>query len=289
MDEPFEHVKCLVCEQDNTEAFIPGTGVPQIVRCRSDGLLYLNPRPKAGRVREFHRQYVREDNLELFSAYRRPVLKREAAAIRRLKTSGNLLDVGCATGTFYENFAGPGWQLYGVDTSPLGAEVARSQFGAEVFVGTLREAAYPTSFFDVVSLLDTLYFFSDPAAELREVRRLLKPDGLLAVEIPGLTYTLLTNRGLLSWVLHGNRSGMHPDSWHLYYYSPAAIRHVLQRAGFRVIQMIPEQASVAKAGLWRAVNGGHFALAQLLFHATAGRLSIAGKELYLAVKAPHHR
>ena len=33
------------------------------------------------------------------------------------------------------------------------------------------------------------------------------------------------------------------------------------------------------------VNKAHFAVARLLFKATAGKVSIAGKELYLAVKA----
>jgi SAM-dependent methyltransferase len=196
-----------------------------------------------------------------------------------------VLDIGCATGTFFENFIGPTWHLYGVETSPLGVELARSRYGAEVFCGTLREAGYPSAFFDVVSILDTLFLLPDPRAELIEIKRILKDEGLLAVEIPGLSYRLfLRDRGPVSWVLNGKWSRMSTDSWHLYYFSPSTLNLLLTSVGFRVVKAIPEQASLGRRGVARTLNDLHFALARLLFKATAGRFSIAGKELYLAMK-----
>jgi len=189
-------VKCPICGKDETEEFVRDAGPARIVRCRQDGLLYLNPRPQATQVRQFHTQFVRGDNLDLFTLYRREVLRREAAAISAMKTGGKLLDIGCATGTLFENLVGTNWRLYGVETSPLGVELASSRYGAEVFCGALREAHYLTRFFDAISVLGALYYFPDPRAELAEIRRVLKDDGLLAVEIPGFTYTLLRDRGL---------------------------------------------------------------------------------------------
>jgi SAM-dependent methyltransferase len=285
MDDQFEYVNCLICGKDDTEVFVRGNGPAQIVKCRNDGLLYLNPRPASIRVRDFHTEYVRNDNLDMFTLFRREVLRREADAIKSMKSGGNLLDIGCATGTFFENFIGPTWHLYGVETSPLGVELARSRYGAEVFCGTLREAGYPSAFFDVVSILDTLFLLPDPRAELIEIKRILKDEGLLAVEIPGLSYRLfLRDRGPVSWVLNGKWSRMSTDSWHLYYFSPSTLNLLLTSVGFRVVKAIPEQASLGRRGVARTLNDLHFALARLLFKATAGRFSIAGKELYLAMK-----
>lgn len=236
-------------------------------------------------MREFHTQYVRDDNLDMFTLFRREILRREAEAIKRMKRGGHLLDIGCATGTFFENFMDSRWHLYGVETSPLGVELAKSRYDAQVFCGTLREANYPTGFFDVVTVLDTLYYFADPRAELAEMHRVLKRNGLLAIEIPGLTYTLLRDRGPVSYALNGKWSRMSTDSWHLYYFSPSTLKLLLKSVGFRMIGMIPEQASLGRGGLLRMLNDLHFALARLLFRVTAGRFSIAGKELYLAMKA----
>ncbi len=284
MDDHLEYVNCIFCGRNDVELAITSAGPAGIVKCRNDGLLYMNPRPEVSSVRAFHTRFVREDNLELFDGYRKKILQREAEAVKRVKPAGNLLDIGCATGTFFESFQSGAWRLHGVDSSPLGVEAARSKYNANVFCGTLREAQYPAEFFDVVTILDTLYYFPDPKAELVEAHRILKNDGLLAVELPGLAYSLLRERGPLCWLLDGKwMRGF--GSVHLYYFSPSTTRVLLQSTGFQVTKMIPEQASLGRQGISRLLNNLHFAVTRLLFTASVGRVSIAGKEFWLAVKA----
>ena len=284
MDAQLEHANCLICGGSDTEVFIRGCGPRHIVRCRRDGLLYLNPRPAATELRGFQTRYVRHDNLEFFDSFRKAVLAREANAIKRFKKSGDLLDVGCATGTLFASFVGCGWRLFGVETSPVGARLARQRYGADVFCGTLRDAAWPSGSFDVVCVLDTLYYIPDPRRDLIEIKRVLKQDGLLAVEIPGLRYRLLRDRGIVCWLLDRRWRRMSPDCGHLYYFSPRTLCLLLESIGFRLITMVPEQASLGRRGVLAGVNHLHFSLARLLFAASGGRLSIAAKELYLAVK-----
>jgi len=61
---------------------------------------------------------------------------------------------------------------------------------------------------------------------------------------------------------------------------------LLELAGFRLLDVIPQQASRARSGVWTVLNDLHFALARVLFAASGGRLSIAAKELYLSAKVP---
>jgi len=212
------------------------------------------------------------------------MLHREASIIKQMKPGGNLLDVGCATGAFFHGFKGAGWRLFGVDTSKLGVEKARREYGAAVFCGTLPEARYPSRFFDVVTMLDTLYYLPDPAAELRESHRILKDDGVLAIEVPGLAYTFAREQGPLCWLLDRKwRRGL-ANSFHLYYFSPGTIRSLLSMAGFSLLQMFPEQASFRGRIIDRALSEIHFGLARLLHWITARRISISGKEFYLAAK-----
>ncbi len=285
MTDDLEFVKCNVCQRDETEVFLRDSGPVQFVKCRHDGLLYMNPRPGVESTRRFHTQFVRDDNLAFFSDYRRGVLDREAEAVKAFKSRGNLLDVGCATGTFFEKFPPPDWHTYGVDTSSLGSSLARDTHKASVFCGTVREANYSSLFFDVISMLDTLYYSPDPYAELVELKRILKDDGLLAIEIPGYAYSLLRDKGPICWMLDGTWMRGFTKTRHLYYFSPRSLRLLLQRAGFRIIKVIPEQASLGRHGIARVLNEMHFALARTVLAITNGRLSIAGKEVYLAVKA----
>ena len=285
MNEDLEHVRCALCGGSEAEVLSYGKNGRQIVKCRCDGLVYMSPRPRTPHLRTFHTSFVRENNLELFDGYRQSVLQREARIIKKSKPSGNLLDIGCATGTLFENFQDSNWRLFGVDTSSLGIGIIRAKYNAQAFCGTLQEAGYPHGFFDVITCLDTLYYCPDPKAELGEVYRILKDDGLLAVEVPGFTYTLVREKGPICWVLDRKWTRGFEDSYHLFYFSPASIRLLLRRAGFHILEMVPEQASRARGGALAALNQAHFALARLLFRASAGRISIAGKELYLATKA----
>jgi SAM-dependent methyltransferase len=284
MDDHLDYVNCILCGNSDAEVFVRGAGPSPIVKCRSDGLLYMNPRPEASRVRAFHTHFVRKDNLELFDGYRRKILEREAEAIKRIKPAGNLLDIGCATGTFFENFESGVWRLHGIDTSRLGVEAAQARYNADVFCGTLREAQYPTEFFDAVTMLDTLYYSPDPKAELIEIHRVLKNDGLLAVELPGLAYSLLRERGPLCWLLDRKWTRGFTNSYHLYYFSASTLHALLESTGFELIKMLPEQASLGRQGIARKVNGLHLSVTRSLFKFTGGRFSIAAKELYLAKK-----
>jgi len=283
VSERFENVPCTICGQQNAEVFMTGSGPARVVRCRNDGLLYMSPRLKPAIIREQHKTFVRADNLEMFTGFRRAMLRREARAIQRLKPGGRLLDIGCATGTLFGFFQGSGWRLHGVDTSQTGVELAAQQYGAEVFCGTLQEARYPSRSFDVVSILDTLYYNPQPERELLEIRRVLKDDGLLALEIPGYNYRLMRERGPLCWLLNGAWVRGFANCSHLYFFSPRTIRRLLANAGFRIVRVVPEQASISVAGFGLLLNHLHFAAARLLFHLIG--VSIAGKELYLAVKA----
>jgi SAM-dependent methyltransferase len=291
--ERLERTSCLLCGEDDSEVLAESDATERkIVRCRRDGLIYLNPRPDTESLEAFFESgFIPLLDQEMLKSFRRATLKREADLIKRLKPrGGNLLDIGCAMGTFFENFSPPPkWSLFGVDSASFNLEKAAALLNAKVFVGTLRGAHYPDSFFDVVTLFDTLYLLSKPAVELAEVRRILKPDGILVIEIQGLNYTLLRKRGPIALALDGKWWSLTPNAstQHLYYFSPAAVKEILEKAGFSIVRMVPGQASVSGRGLMKLANHLQFAVARMVFAATRGKLSIAARELYLSVRDPH--
>jgi hypothetical protein len=118
---------------------------------------------------------------------------------------------------------------------------------------------------------------------LDEIMRILKTDGLLAVEIPGLTAFTWRDKGLLSWLLSRKWVREFGNPGHLYYFSPRAVRSLLENAGFQIVKMVPAP-SVSTRPLGQAFHNAHFALARLLLEVSAGMISIAGRELYLATK-----
>ena len=99
-----------------------------------------------------------------------------------------VLDIGCGPGTITADLAAivaPG-EVVAVEISAEALEIAkaeaaaRSQLNIEFVVGDVNAIAFPDTSFDVVHAHQVLQHVADPVAALREMRRVCKPDGLVA-------------------------------------------------------------------------------------------------------------
>ena len=113
-----------------------------------------------------------------------------AAYLRPLLEPGQrLLDVGCGPGTITADLAArvaPG-EVVGVDTSAKVLELARAAAAAAGVTNVAFRTGDATSLpfeddsFDVVHAHQVLQHLTDPVAALREMRRVTRPGGVVAV------------------------------------------------------------------------------------------------------------
>lgn len=82
--------------------------------------------------------------------------------------------------------AAGGGTAVGVDLSPTAIASAREQHGqtAEFHKGDLRELPFADEEFDGVVCFEAIVHLADPGRALGELRRVLRPDGLLLVSAP---------------------------------------------------------------------------------------------------------
>lgn len=96
-----------------------------------------------------------------------------------------LLDVGCGTGGFMSGL-GSDLHRYGVDMHPEALRFARSRPGLSVCRATAERLPFPDARFDIVVSLDVICHaaVAAPGAAVAEMARVLKPDGLLVLNLP---------------------------------------------------------------------------------------------------------
>lgn len=239
-----EKTPCNLCGADDTELIYETVplggeggkafastcdvlGEERLVRCRRCGLMYLNPRPRPSEILSGY-----EDTIdEAYVSQEAGRLATFAACWRAMRpylpaAPGRVLDVGAAAGYFLKAAKDAGWEAHGVEPNKGLRDYARERFGVDMRHSTLPAAAFPDAHFDVVTLWDVLEHVTDPAADLREVHRVLKPGGLLVVNYPDISDVFARMAGKKWWFLL---------SAHLYYFTPKTIRAILEKTGFKTL------------------------------------------------------
>jgi SAM-dependent methyltransferase len=107
-----------------------------------------------------------------------------------IKREDTLLDIGCGGGLTIRkvaSFAAAG-RVYGVDYSTASVASSKALNRAAVESGkvVIQNAAvsclpFSSDFFDLVSAVETHYYWPDLARDIQEIRRVLRPGGSLAV------------------------------------------------------------------------------------------------------------
>lgn len=204
-----------------------------LVRCRRCGLIYLCPRPSPDDIGAYYppdyapfRPAIEDERWGVMRWMRRRKLIQRRRWIERYsgRREGRVLDVGCATGLFLREMALSGWEAVGVELTEAAARYARTRFGLKVHTGMLGDAPLEPRSFDAITFWDVLEHTFSPSTELARAAQLLKPGGLIAINIPNWNSL---ERKLFGpcWI------GLDPPR-HLYVFTRATLETMLEQAGF---------------------------------------------------------
>jgi len=251
------------------EAHRDGAGVKtRIVKCRTCHLIFPNPMPyPAGEdTRYTNVSGYFEDVMTVTDEGRRRFGdKLLQDAERLLGRRGRFLDIGCGRGEVVWAARERGWDAEGCDLSEDFVRYAREVNGVNAHAATLEQMNYPEASFDVVTLVEVIEHLYDPAETVRELRRVVRPGGLVYISTPNeeSVYQSLGNlyykaRGL-DWVVN-----LCP-TWNLYHvqgFSPRSLRYLLAAHDFEIDELVVEPGEFVvpgRGGLWGGVErvGAH--------------------------------
>lgn len=92
----------------------------------------------------------------------------------------HLLDVGCGNGKMLAWLQKQlGGSIHGFDYSAEAIKTARERYAGDFRVAAIGEIDYPEVSFDLITTMDTLYFAPDMLAFVGQMKRWLKPGGVL--------------------------------------------------------------------------------------------------------------
>ena len=145
------------------------------------------------------------------------------------RSRGRMLDVGASSGGLVKQAADRGFDAAGLEPSADICEMARRAHGVTMYCGTLAEQEFADGAWDILTLHDVLEHMFEPVEEIREMRRVLAPGGLLVIETPSTSSRNHTEQGV-EW------STISPLE-HVHLFNEANAERILIENGFRVIDL----------------------------------------------------
>jgi SAM-dependent methyltransferase len=143
--------------------------------------------------------------------------------------NAELLEIGCGHGEALLEARKRGFRVSGIEISAHAAAIANGCLGTQsVSVGTIETFPLAPGRFGAVLAADVIEHVRDPQRWLLRVHELLAPGGVLLLVTPSLD----------SWTrrILGSR-WMEYKVEHLYYFSAASMRRLLERCGFDEIRV----------------------------------------------------
>ncbi len=151
-----------------------------------------------------------------------------------LKDSDLVIEVGCGAGHILERVKKG--KLHGIDISEIQIKRAKERLGDSVKLDKApgEKIPYDDKYFDKILCSEVIEHVLDPDPLLREMKRVLRDDGILSLSIPNENLINITKKTLkatgLTRILAPQKSGWdlaskdNLDEWHLHEFNLKLIK-----------------------------------------------------------------
>ncbi len=214
----------------------------RVVECAACGFAHLDPKPESKTLASFYEDtfydeanpdYLAKTEREI-AYWNRVVFAAKEKNLRNfLGASGWILDIGCCGGFLLRYFADHGWEVLGLEPgrSAYAWACKKSRIPAvQDFFERVPEEELGT--FDAVHLAFVMEHVSEPKAFIAKIHRVLKPGGVVCIEVPNDFNAL---QGVVTSVLAKEAYWVcAPD--HINYFSFESMEKLLINGGFTILR-----------------------------------------------------
>ncbi|QYJ69027.1 class I SAM-dependent methyltransferase [Flavobacterium litorale] len=199
-------------------------------------LLKTHPQPSAS---DLGRYYESDDYIshtdgkrslfeKLYHTVKQKALRDKIKLVQQFKPQkGKLLDIGAGTGDFLLAAKQSGWDITGIEPSQKAKNIAQNK--GVVFTDDL--ASIPDASLDALTLWHVLEHVPDVAKQITELKRIIKPDGVIVVAVP--------NFKSYDAKYYGTYWAAYDVPRHLWHFSKTAIKKLFGMQGMQVVKIRP--------------------------------------------------
>lgn len=227
--------------------------LPDTIRQNEFGFYEIKNKPTPAELRDYYAKRYYQENLTTYQPeypaeelehiegklrLRHWVLEQ----LREAKGTGSFLDIGCGEGWALDYFQRQGWDVLGLDFSSFSLEKFHPQLRNRLRTGDLYEEVQKLvatgQQFDVLWLDNVLEHVLEPVELLRQCRQLIRPQGVLVVDVPN-DFSALQQHLLDTDQIDRPFWVVLPD--HLSYFTQPGLRNLAEATDWNITKVIGDQ------------------------------------------------
>ncbi|RAR72871.1 class I SAM-dependent methyltransferase [Flavobacterium aciduliphilum] len=164
---------------------------------------------------------------KVYQIVKKRAVKKKVTLINKLSKKGKLLDIGAGVGDFLYAAKEQGWETLGYEPNDNARKIASSKGVA--FTNETKNLE--SNSFDVITMWHVLEHVPDLEWQLDELRRLLKPGGIVLVAVP--------NYKSFDAKYYKNFWAAYDVPIHFWHFSRTSIIKLFSQNNFTLIKTIP--------------------------------------------------
>ena len=203
----------------------------KLYQCDGCSFVFVHPYPNNEMLDRYYQESYESGKYEIYATamdIRRKINEQRFSDIQKFNPGGKIFDIGCGVGYFLNVAQEHNLETYGVEFTEEGTKISKIKH-KNVYKGTLDENTFSDSFFDVVSIFDVIEHIIKPMNTFKEISRIIKRDGILAITTPDIS----------SWHAKFFRKnwGVIIPPEHINYFSPTSLEIALKICGFKILEI----------------------------------------------------
>jgi len=245
---------CIICasaeEFDLISNLLRDSREYSIVRCKLCGHVQISPLPSPEDDKKFYDNNKQPKNIglqmnleDLRARYLSDTDRRAKFVSDRFPRGSSLLDIGSYYGFFLAEMLHRGYQAKGIEISKEPRDISKQVTDAPVFdINLLEESNADIGSFDIITMSHVLEHISSPMEFCCALRRYLKKDGRIIVEVPNLDDMML------------KASPQYKAFWfqraHISYFSLNSLKRIFLESGYNEVEI----TGVQRYGIFNMMN-----------------------------------
>jgi 2-polyprenyl-3-methyl-5-hydroxy-6-metoxy-1,4-benzoquinol methylase len=209
-------------------AFVHENLIGDLVNCKRCGFEYLTPR-LSSELRQEAYAGSKDSTQGIHESTRKRNFAKQIEVLEKLLPGvGRLYDIGAGDGALACAAVDRGWEATGCEINEELVRFAQERFDVTLDAAGFDQLQPEESAYEAVTIWGVLEHLADPAGAVSKMARMLKPGGLLAIEVPDI--------GSIVARIMGRRWFMIMSA-HLYYFDRKTLTRMVSEAGLEVISV----------------------------------------------------